>query len=197
MKIPIAFAILSTMMYAEIVEHHEHVGTTALKLNYETLDFKGSKQKNDGKRQSIEIDYQDAKHHLQVYVEHTDTQTKPHILQDLAVDKYTLKYQYAINKMESLSLSHSYTDDNLIDAVDNGKIYGLGYKYKALSVAQYFSDYENFNVYQTDIKLATKKHFSEFVLMGAIVGKYIHLPDRKSNNYTKKAKEDYFTVGLK
>ena len=146
MKIFIILMILSSVMYAEIVEHHEHAGTTKLKFNYETLDFKGSKQKDNGRRQSTEIDHQNNKHHLQVYVEHTDTQTKSHISKDLSVNKYTFKYQYAIDKIQSVVISHIRTDDNLQHEVDNGKIYGLGYKYKRLSLTQYFSDYAKFDV---------------------------------------------------
>jgi len=184
-------------MYGDVTEHHEHEGTTQLKLSYEYLDFENSKQKDDGKRYGVEIDHQNAAHHVQLYFEHTDTQTKPHISKDLSVDKTALKYQYQLDKQNTLHFSYIHLSDNLIDAVDNGNIYGFGYKYKALTLTQYLSEYKDFSVYQTDVKWGMKRSFDDVAVMGAVVGKYIYLKDRQGNDYTKKAKDEYYTVGLK
>jgi hypothetical protein len=184
-------------VYAETPEHHEHVGSTQLKFNYELLDFENSKQKEDGKRYGVELDHQDMLHHFQLYVEHTDTKTKPHVAKDLSVNKYSFKYQYKLNKANSISLSYVYIDDNLMKEVDGGNIYGLGFKYKALSLTQYISDYKHFNVYQSDIKWAMKRDFDDVTVMGAVLGKYIYIQNRESNFFTKNAKKEYFTLGLK
>lgn len=184
-------------VYAEIPDHHDHVGTTEVKFNYEFLDFENSKQKDDGRRYGMTLDHQDSLHHYQLYVEHTDTNTKPVVPKDLSVNKYAFKYQYSLGKGERLSLSYIQIDDNLVNEVDGGKIYGFGYKYKALSLTQYISDYTHFNTYQTDVKWGLKKQFSDVKLKGALMGKYIYLQDRLSNDLTKKTEKDYFTVGLK
>jgi hypothetical protein len=42
-----------------------------------------------------------------------------------------------------------------------------------------------------------KKEFKDMHLMGKIIAKYIHLKDKNSNNFSKNAKTDYFTLGLK
>jgi len=184
-------------VYAETPDHHEHVGSTQFKFNYELLDFENSKQKKDGRRYGVTVDHQDITQHFQLYVEHTDTQTKPVLPKDLSVNKYAFKYQYALSKAETLSFNYIQIDDNLVDAVDGGKVYGMGYRYKAFTLMQYMSDYTDFNVYQTDIKLGMKKVFSKLKLKGAVMGKYIYLQDRLSNNFTKKTEQNYFTFGAK
>ncbi len=189
--------LLGTYVIAEVEDHHPHVGTTKLKINYENLHFTDSIKKEDGKRYGVELDYHSMTHHLQFYMEHTDTQTKPKIPKDLLVNKYSFKYQYQVDKSSALSLSYMRINDNLMKEVDGGIIYGLGYKYKALSLTQYVSDYKHFNVYQSDAKWGFKRKLDDVMLMGAVIGKYMHLQDRKSNNFTKKTKQDYFTLGAK
>jgi len=145
----------------------------------------------------VTLDHQNKLHHYQVYYEHSAAHTKPVMPKDLSVDKYAFKYQYAMGKGQRLSLTYIQIDDNLINAVDGGKIYGFGYKYKALSMMQYISDYSDFNVYQTDVKWGMKKKFSDVMFKGALIGKYSYLQDRLSNNYTKKTEQEYFTFGAK
>ena len=186
-----------TYLMAEVDEHHEHVGNSQIKLSYQTLSFTDSKQKDDGLRYGVEMDYQNTEHHLQVYVEHTDTQTKPHVPKNLSVNKYSFKYQYQLSKGNALILSSIGIDDNLMKEVDNGKILGLGYKYKGLQFVQYVSDYKNFNVYQSDIKLSRKMVFDDVSVKGAVIGKYMRLQHRKSNFFSRKTKNEYYTLGLK
>jgi len=81
--------------------------------------------------------------------------------------------------------------------VDNGKILGLGYKYKGLQFVQYVSDYKNFNVYQSDIRLSRKMVFDDVSVKGAVIGKYMRLQHRKSNFFSRKTKNEYYTLGLK
>jgi len=186
-----------TYLFAEVEEHHEHVGSSQIKFNYENLSFTDSKQKDKGRRYGVEMDYQSDKHHMQVYVEHTDTQTKPNVPKDLSVNKYSFKYQYQLSKGNVVTLSYLGIDDNLMDEVDDGKIVGLGYKYKGLQFTQYISDYKNFNVYQSDVQLSKKMAFDDVLLKGAVAGKYMYLQNRLSNPFTQKTKKEYFTAGLK
>lgn len=58
---------LLTAGYVEKEEHHEHVGTTNIKFNYEILDFENSKKKTDGKRYGVEIDQQNKAHHYLLF----------------------------------------------------------------------------------------------------------------------------------
>lgn len=197
MKIYIILAFFTVYLYGQIDEHHEHSGTTQLKLNYEYLDFENSKQKYDANRYGVEIDHQSDVHHAQLYVEHTDTHTQEHIPKDLLVDKIALKYQNSIDYKNTVILSYMHVKDNIIHAVDGANVYGIGYKYKFITLTQYLSDYKDFDVYQTDLKLGMKKSFSGIDFMGAVVGKYIYLDDRLSNDYTKKTNKEYSTLGIK
>ena len=47
---------LSTL-HAKIPDHHAHVGSSEIKFNYEFLDFKNSKQKEDGRRYGVTLDH--------------------------------------------------------------------------------------------------------------------------------------------
>jgi hypothetical protein len=80
---------------------------------------------------------------------------------------------------------------------DGGNIYGFGYCYGEFKMAQYISDYKYFNVYQSEASYTFKKQFSELKISATLVGKYIHLQNKESNDFSKNAKTDYFTPGLK
>ena len=185
--------LLSASLFAKEEEHHAHEGSNNIKINYETLDFSNSKKKKDGKRYGIEVDHEDAKHHLQLYYENTKTHTTKMVPKDLKVDKYALKYQYKVAPKERLTLLYSTIDDNLMKETDGGKIYGAGYSKNGLGFTQYLSDYPHFDVYQSDVKYGFKKEG----VKTTFIGKYIHLKDKNSNNFSKNAKKDYFTAGVK
>ena len=185
--------LLCTLLSAKEEEHHAHEGSNNIKLNYETLDFSHSKKKEEGKRYGIEVDHEDEKHHVQFYYENTKTNTSKIIPKDLTVDKYALKYQYKLAPKERLTLLYSTIDDNLMKETNGGDIYGVGYSKNGLGVMQYLSDYPHFDVYQSDLKYSFKKQGVKTTL----IGKYIHLKDKNSNNFSKRAKKDYFTAGVK
>jgi len=185
--------LLCTAIYAKEEEQHHHEGSNNIKINYETLDFTNSKKKKDGQRYGIEVDHEDEKQHFQLYYEETKTNTTNIMPEDLDVKKYTLKYEYKLQPKEQVNISYTGIDDNLMKETNGGHIYGLGYRKDALSLTQYLSDYPHFDVYQTDAKYTFKKGGVKTTL----IGKYIHLKDKESNNFSKKAKTDYFTGGLK
>lgn len=182
-------ALLCTLSHAE---------NTTLKLNYENLDFEKSKKKDKGKRYGIFLSYEAGKNLYQLAYDKTNTNTyKPPLTEDLHVNKYYLKYSRKLDNKQSFSLSYATIDDNIMKETDGGNIYGLGYKHGALGLTQYLSDYENFNVYQTDLKYTFKKSFGELKTSATLLGTYIHLQDKESNAFSVNAKEDYFTLGLK
>ena len=189
--------LLSTLLCATLSakeeEQHDHDGSNNIKINYETLDFSNSKKKEDGQRYGVEIDHEEEHHHFQLYYEKTNTNTTKIVPKDLDVNKYTLKYQYKFSPKERVSLSYAEIDDNIMKETNGGHIYGVGYSKNGLGVTQYLSDYPHFDVYQSDLKYSFKKSGVKTTL----IGKYIHLKDKNSNNFSKKAKSDYFTGGVK
>jgi len=185
--------LLCATLSAKEEEHHEHEGSNNIKINYETLDFSNSKKKEDGQRYGVEIDHEEEHHHLQFYYEKTKTNTTNIVPDDLDVKKYTLKYQYKFSPKERVSLSYAQIDDNIMKETNGGQIYGIGYSKDGLGITQYLSDYPHFDVYQSDLKYSFKKSGIKTTLLG----KYIHLKDKNSNNFSRKAKTDYFTGGVK
>jgi len=189
MKILFVVSLLFTLSYAQ---------NTTIKISYENLNFDNSKKKDQGKVYGLALNHQTDDALYQMAYEKTNTDTfQPPLTEDLHVNKYYLKYTHILDAKQAFSVSYATIDDNLMKETDGGDIYGLGYKYGAFAFTQYLSDYENFNVYQTDLKYTFKKVFGEVKTSAVILGKYIHLQDRESNPFSANAKEDYFTPGVK
>jgi len=173
--------LLYTLSYAE---------STTLKLSYENLNFDNSMKKDQGKVYGLALDYKTSDALYQIAYEKTNTDTfQPPLTQDLHVNKYYLKYTRMLDDKQSFSVSYATIDDNLMKETDGGDIYGVGYKYGAFGLTQYLSNYDHFNVYQTDVKYKFKKAFGDFKTSAIVLGKYIHLQDRESNPFSANAKE--------
>lgn len=171
---------------------------TTLTLSYELLDFENSKKKDEGKRYGICVKHNHNNDTYQLRAERTHTETfQPPLTEDLKVNKYALKYTHRYDQAQSVSASFLNIDDNLMKETDGGKIYGLGYRYRAFGLTQYFSDYKHFNVYQTDIKYTFKHAWEAIKADATIIAKYQHLQDKESNAFSTNAKSDYLTPGVK
>jgi len=189
MKMIFAVLLLFTLSYAE---------NSTLKLTYENFDFDNSIKKDQGKRYGTALDHQTDDSLYQIAYEKTNTNTfKPPLAKDLHVNKYYLKYTHMLDDKQSFNVEYATIDDNLMKETDGGHIYGLGYTYAAFGLTQYLSDYERFNVYQTDMKYTFKKEFDGAMVSATVLGKYMHLQDKNSNDFSKNANEDYFTPGVK
>ncbi len=175
-----------------------HAEVTTVKLDYQNFDFKNSDIKDQGATYGVALDYKTNNNLYQLYYEKTKTDTyQPPLPEDLNVDRVYFKYSHAFEGKHGVSLSYATIDDNLVKETDGGNIYGLGYTYADLGVTQYVSDYERFNVYQTDLKYTYKKAFGALKIATTILGTYIHLQDKNSNPLSANAQEDYFTPALK
>lgn len=171
---------------------------TTLTLGYELLDFENSKKKDEGKRYGISLKHTHNNDTYQLRVERTHTETfQPPLTKDLKVNKYALKYTHRYDQAQAVSASFLNIDDNLMKETDGGRIYGLGYRYRAFGLTQYFSDYKHFNVYQTDIKYTFKHAWGDMKADATLLAKYQHLQDKESNPFSTNAKSDYLAPGLK
>lgn len=167
-------------------------------MAYESFDFENSKKKDDGKRYGVVLSHKTENALYQLAYDKTNTNTfQPPLSSDLHVNKYYLKYRYKLDDNQFAFLSYATIDDNLMEAVDGGNIYGLGYKYGAFTLIQYLSDYDQFNVYQTDLEYMFKKRFDKVFVSAKVLAKYIHLQDKESSAFSNNAKEDYLTPGFK
>ena len=186
------------LFMAICIANSAYAGEDKLTLRYEQLNFSHSKKKDNGQREGLKLSHKEEKNHYEFLYERTDTKTfQPPLKKDLAVNKYYFKYSRELDESQSFSLLYATIDDNIMKETDGGYIYGLGYSYEELNIKQYISDYKHFNVYQTDLSYGYEKEYGAWEFHGKVVGKYIHLQNRKSNNFSKNAKEDYATVGLK
>jgi len=173
-------------------------GTTSLQLTHETFHFENSKKKDKGVREGVDVAFQSQQNHYQLHYEHTHTDTfQPPLSKDLKVNKYYAKYSRDLAGNQALSLSYATIDDNLMKETDGGKIYGFGYRYNTLKLSQYLSDYPHFNVYQSEAAYTFKRDYPSLNTSLTLVQKYIHLQNKESNNFSKNAKTNYFTTGIK
>jgi len=197
-KLLLACGIGTSLLGLETVDkpiHHDHIGTTKLSFAYSAVDYKNSLQKDRGDTYSAGIDHQNGRHHLQLLYVYNHTQTRqPPLPDDLYISKYAGRYEYTFAEGRKLNASYLYVSDNLAPT-DGGNIYGLGYSYKAFNFTQYFSDYDDFDVYQSDLRIGMKKRFGKMTLFGAVIGKYIHISDTDIP-FTSHARQDYFPLLL-
>jgi len=180
---------IATLSYAE---------ETTVKVSYEQFNFTHSKKKDKGKRAGLHITHKEDKNLYEFKYEKTDTDTfKPPLQKDLKVDKYYFKYTYQLDTKQVFSLNYITIQDNIMKETDGGAVYGLGYHYDNFDIKQYITDYKHFNVYQSDLHYSIKETYGAWKFHAKFLGKYIHLQNAKSNNFSKNAKKDYYTLGVK
>jgi len=166
-------------------------------VEYQHFDFDHSLQKKNGERYVIHVGYQKEHSKFEAAYSKTGTRTfQPPLPDDLDVNKYYFKYTYSIDTKQAFGFSYATISDNLVKETDGGNIYGITYRYANIRLGQYISDYDHFNVYQTDLGYTWKYQSDVLKLKTTLLGKYIHLQDRESNSFSAKAKADYFTPGV-
>ncbi|MBD3790342.1 MAG: hypothetical protein IE885_08305 [Campylobacterales bacterium] len=181
-----------------VVSAYGHEQSSALKFTYDTIDFENSARKDKGMAYGVAVDYKTENAFYQLFYEKTDTDTyQPPLMDDLHVQKYFLKYTCQLDQRQAFHISYATISDNIMKEVDGGNIYGIGYNYQNVDLTQYVSDYEHFNVYQTDLKLTLKKEFGQVKTATSLMGKYIALQNRDSNPFSKQANKNYLTPGIK
>ncbi len=169
---------------------------TTCKLELQSLDFSNSTQKKHGKRYNFAFARDIDKHKMLFFYSKTKTDTfQPPLPKDLDVDKYSFLYSYRFKDDWSLKTSYITIDDNLVKT-DGGHIYGLGSRYKNIDFMQFFSNYRDFDIYQSDLSLTLKQKVKNFKTKTVFIVKYLKLKDYKSNPLSRNAKDDYLTLGI-
>ncbi len=190
---------ITTCLFAELSDTvHSSVSTY-----YETKSFSSSVQKDDGVVYGVGADIHYNNSAYKITYEHTSTNTKqPPLSEDLVVDKLFLKYQYELNHEIAFNMNYiSIVDDN-IAITDGGKIFALGISYNlsqsiATNFTQYYSDYDDFNANQSDLRVDFKVDLDDFDVKISSITKYITLDEENPNGFTKYAQKSYLTTGLK
>jgi len=169
----------------------------------ESKDFDNSVQKEDGKiygfGADIHLDYSE----YRFAYEHGDTNTKqPPLKEDLKTDKLFLKYSYDLQNDFRFNINYINILNDNIAITDGGQTYGAGLSYKIKkninsNFTQYYTNYDDFNVYQSDFTLDYKMKINEVKIKLTSITKYINLDEKNLNGFTKNAENDYLTTGIK
>ena len=170
---------------------------------YENRAYTNSLQKIDAQVFGLGADLHYAGSEYKVTYEHGGATTKkPPLQEDLKNQKLFLRYGYHFENSVSFNVNYINIIEDNIAITDGGKAYGIGISYQFLkqfsaNYTQYFSDYKDFDTYQSDVRIDYKIKFSQVMLKLSSISKYIYLKSQNVNSFTKNAQRSYFTSGLK
>ena len=196
MKLILLLISLSAYIYAQTI--HSSISTY-----YENKTFSSSVQKEDGVVYGIGADVHYKNSEFKATYEYGDTNTKqPPLQEDLKMHKLFLRYAYLFN--DSFKINVNYIDvlsDN-IAITDGGKTYALGATYTldkkiCFNFTQFYTDYEDFNVYQSDLNLDFKTKINKLKIKLSSKTKYIKIDEENINGFTKNAEDSYLTSGFR
>ena len=200
MKKQILILLLSALSLFAIESQHVH---SSASIYYEMKDFSNSVQKNDGVIYGVSADIHHKDSMLRAAYEKGATNTiQPPLSENLSTDKLYLRYGHILNEQFSLNVNYINILSDNIAPTDQGVAYGAGLTYTpnkavAANFTQYYTDYKEFDVYQSDFKIDYKTSYKELKYKLTALGKYITFKDKDSNSFSTKAQDDYTTVGLK
>ena len=191
--------LISTYLFAvpsEII--HSSISTYI-----EDRTYTNSIQKNDANTYGIgaDVHYNGSEYKATYEYTHADTKQPP-LNEDLKNHKIFLRYGYNINQDIKLNLNYlSVLNDN-IAITDGGDGYGLGLSYTfnkkfLTNFTQYMVVYDDFNTYQSDLSFIYKTKINGVGLKLSSISKYIKIDEKSKNSFTKNAKNNYFTSGIK
>ena len=201
MKIMIRWILLfclSTLLWGTSETVHSSIVTYI-----ESKDFTNSVQKEDGVVYGIGADIHLDHSEYRFAYEYGDTNTKqPPLKEDLRTDKLFLKYTYTFQNDLEFNLNYINILNDNIAITDGGKTYGAGIMYHIrkninTNFTQYCTNYDDFNVYQSDLTINYKMKINGIKVKLTSITKYIKLDEENVNSFTKNAEDEYLTSGLK
>lgn len=189
--------LLSTFLMA-----HEPIHSS-ITTYYENIDFKNSVQKNSGNLIGIGGDIHIDNSEFRFAYEYAKTNTKQPPLQDnLKTQKMFLQYGYSFQNALSLNFNYINILNDNIAPTAHGKVYGMGVGYDLnkqiyLNFTQFYSDYKDFNTYQSDLKFEYKTKINAVNIKLTAIAHAIKMDDYQNNAFSKNANNNYLTTGLK
>ena len=177
---------------------------SSLSAYLENQTFTGSKQKEDGIVYGFgaDIHYGNAEYKL-TYEEGAVNTIQPPMTEDLETKKLFFKFGYKFDKHFKINLNAiSILKDN-IAPTDGGSIGGGGFTYtfnKKLScnITGYFTDYSDFDVIQTDLRIDYKTKIEKVKVKFSSVTKFIDVQDGNTTSptYASNADSKYLTTAV-
>jgi len=195
-------AVLFLFLYAGANAVEFQTIHSSVQLYVEDKRFENSKQKNDGNIYGVAADVHAGASEYRFAYEHGDTDTKkPPLSEDLKVDKLFLKYAYTFTEAFTANVNYINILHDNIAITDGGVVYGAGLTYtfnKKLSgnFTQFYTDYDDFNVYQSDLRIDYKMKIDMVRVKLSSVTKYINIDEEHRNTFTKNAQSDYLTSAV-
>jgi hypothetical protein len=189
---------LPNVLFCDITTEVIHSSASAY---YENKTYSNSSQKDDGITYGVGGDIHTNTSAYKFVYEHSHINTKqPPFSKDLKLDKLFLKYLYKLDNSFTVNLNYiNILNDNL-SQTDDGKIYGTGLSYKVnkqtnINFTQYYSNYTNFNVLQSDFDLKYKFKINNINFKLKSITKYINIDEKTPSLFTKFANDSYITTG--
>jgi hypothetical protein len=187
---------LSTILWSETI--HSSLVTYA-----EYKNFNNSNQKHDGNIYGIGADIHHDNSAYRFAYEYSKINTKqPPLKDDLRVSKLYLRYNYNFQNSFEINANYINVLDDNIAITDGGQAFGAGltYHFKKnfnTNFTQYFINYDDFNVYQSDLTFNYMTKIDDVKIKLTSFTKYINIDELNINAFTKNAKDSYLTSGLK
>jgi len=176
---------------------------SSLSTYYENRNYSNSLQKSSGAVYGVgaDIHYKASKYKL-TYEQGGAVTKKPPLSKDLKNKKIFLRYAYGFNNALELYLNYIYIIDDNIAITTKGKVYGAGLSYKfnkqlSTYFSQYYTDYKNFNMHQSDLKIEYKMKIANVGVKISSISKYLRVDEEQTNSFTKNTQKEYFTSGAK
>jgi len=194
----ILLCFMGTLLWGTSQTVHSSVGTYV-----ESKSFKNSVQKEDGNIYGVNADIHIDHAEYKVAYEHGYTNTKhPPLKENLKIDKLFLKYNYDFQNDFAFNINYIHVLHDNIAITDKGKTYGAGltYRYQKqlnTNFTQYYTDYADFNVLQSDLKMVYAMKIEDVKIKITSDTKYIVIDEKNRNTFTKNADDNYLTSGLK
>ncbi len=192
----ILLLVLSTYLGAQTIH-------SSIVSYVESKNFENSVQKEDGVVYGLggDIHYDNSAYKF-VY-EYGDTNTKqPPLEEDLRTDKLYLKYAYDFKNNFEFNINYINILNDNIAITDGGQAYGAGVTYHIrkninTNFTQYYTNYADFDVYQSDLTLNYKMMIKDIKVKLTSITKYINIDEENLNGFTKNADDSYLTSGFK
>ncbi len=196
MKIIISLIIISTYLFSQTV--HSSVSSY-----YESKSFSSSLQKEDAAIYGIGADIHHNHSAYKITYEYGKTNTiQPPLKEDLKTEKLFLKYMYEFNESFEVNVNYIKILKDNIAITDNGTSVGLGLTYNiskpiSINFTQFYTNYDDFDVLQSDFTLDFKMKINDIKFKISSLTKYMDIDERDTNPFTKNAKKNYLTSGIK
>jgi len=192
------FLVLLLSAYLEAQTIHSSIVTYV-----ESKNFKNSVQKEDGKVYGIGADIHYDNSAYKITYEYGDINTKqPPLKDDLRTNKLFLKYSYNFQNNFTFNVNYINVLHDNIAITDGGQAFGAGLTYNMkdninTNFTQYYTNYDDFNIYQSDFTINYKMKISDIKVKLTSVTKYININEENLNGFTKNADDSYLTGGFK